>query len=292
MSTVSTLYFPYDSNPPGPTFNREGPFRYFDLPPEIRDQILRLLLVRGNVALGNDGAIKNRFRHWNHERPMWQLLMVNRQLRAEASAVLYSSRNNTFYFPIGGSLRSVSMFSKLWNGGRLVPPPIRKLDCAYDMRDFTDTASNVFEDAKWAYDDDERAPGGLSFEEIPHNERLEFLHRSYGYKLLGVWGYMAEVFDKMKLDLLRLDVSNARCTLGCCRYLDEALGVLGDFRLGRGPYPKRIEILGVLDHEKESLKAYIKDRRIMRKNRYVFVDKPGCTCDVSPRKLTSCESSS
>lgn len=64
------------------------------------------------------------------------------------------------------------------------------------------------------------------------------------------------------------------------------MGVLGLVRFGRGPYLERIEILGVLDHEKGGLMRYIEQRNIISRDCYAFVDNPGCTCDVSRRKGT------
>lgn len=165
MGKVSTIYDLCVDHAPGPSFTREGPFCYSDLPPELREKILRLLLVRGNVAMGKQGAIKNRFSHWSHERPMWQLLMVSRQLRAEASAVLYALRHNTFYFPIDGNMLLPSFYLRPWNSTMFEtgPPRIEKIDCAFDMGDFKDTTFNVYEDAKSAYDARVTVPGGLSF---------------------------------------------------------------------------------------------------------------------------------
>lgn len=274
---------------PDPNFKREGPFRYFDLPTEVRDQILRLLLVRENVALGREKSIRNRFSGWSHEKPMWQLLSVNGQLRAEAKVVLFSQRNNTFYFPIGGTLIGVAWWYMLGRPSphiQAVPPPIRKLDCAFDMRDFEETTFNMFEGTKRDYDD-EMAPGDVSFERLPPFERLDLIHDSYRSNMLRVWRGIAEAFCMMELYLLRLDVSKAHCPLGCCRLVEEAVGFVKGFRHCRRPYPKRIEKLGALDHETGSLKKFIEDRNLIPKDRYVFVDTPGCKCHVGSRNLSA-----
>ena len=229
MSRVAALCV---GDHPDPNFKREGPFRYFDLPTEVRDQILRLLLVRENVALGKEKSIRNRFSGWSHEKPMWQLLRVNGQLRAEAKVVLFSQRNNTFYFPIGGTLTGVAWWYMLGRPSphiQAVPPPIRKLDCAFDMRDFEETTFNMFEGTKRDYDD-EMAPGDVPFERLPPIERLDLIHDSYRSNMLRVWRGIAEAFCMMKLYLLRLDVSKAYCPLGCCRLVEEAVGFMKDFR--------------------------------------------------------------
>lgn len=54
-----------------PEFERNGPFRYFDLPFEIGYNVLELLLVRGPMALTQDLAIRERFPHRGRERLQW-----------------------------------------------------------------------------------------------------------------------------------------------------------------------------------------------------------------------------
>lgn len=262
---------------PYPNFKGEGPFRYFDLPTEVRDQILRLLLVRGNVAMGKEASIRNRFGSWDHEEPMWELLKVNRRLRAEASAVLFSQRNNTFYFPIGGAKKGLAGRNMIENPYfQSVPLMIRKLDCAFDMRDFEVSTFDIFESTK---EEQDVIVGNGSFERLSQSEQLEAIHDCYLDNLLEVWIPITEAFCQLRLHLLRLDVSRARCPLGCCRLAEAAVKLL-DFQ-EQGPYPKRVELLGVLDHEKDSLKTIIEDQDLMPLDRLFFVDTPGCICGVS-----------
>lgn len=61
-----------------PHSRREDPFRYFDLPIEIRYDILGFLLVRGTVTLRRDVAGKRRLRYWDHERPEWGKSVLDR----------------------------------------------------------------------------------------------------------------------------------------------------------------------------------------------------------------------
>ena len=259
---MSALSAPGSHRYPDPKFKREGPFRFFDLPTELRQQILSLLLVRGNVAIGN---ARNRFSDWDHEKPMWQLLEVNSQLRAEAGAVLYSQRNNTFYFPLEEAFTPI------------IVPPIRRLDCAFDMRACEDTAFNVFERAKEDYDID-LDPGETSFDQLSSTQRMYLVHQEYHYTLWSVWDDIASAIRQMRLELLRLDITKARCPLGCCRLAEEAVKLLD-----RSGYPpERIEILGALDHERGGLRTLIEKRNPDLKGRCFFVEKPGCTCAVSP----------
>ncbi|CAD6593275.1 MAG: hypothetical protein ASARMPREDX12_007006 [Alectoria sarmentosa] len=259
---------------PYSNFKREGPFRYYDLPTEVRDQILRLLLVRGNVAMGKEASIRHRFRSWNHEDPMWELLRVDGLMRAEASAILFSQRNNTFYFPIGGALKGLAGWNMIGNPFfQSVSLMIKKLDCAFDMRDFEVSTFDIFESTK---EEQDVIVGNGSFERLSQSEQLEAIHDCYLDHLLEVWDPITEAFGQLRLHLLRLDVSKARCPLGCCRLVKDVVELL-DFQ-GQGPYPRRVELLGVLDHEKDSLKTIIDDRDLMPMDRLFFVDTPGCTC--------------
>lgn len=115
-----------------PHSRREDPFRYFDLPIEIRYDILGFLLVRGTVTLRRDVAGKRRLRYWDHERPEWALLsVVSRQMQRDASDVVYSAKNR-FFVPLG----SIDD-----DGWWCIPrpfPQVKRLDIAFDMQDITE----------------------------------------------------------------------------------------------------------------------------------------------------------
>lgn len=267
-------------------FGRDGPFRFFDLPTEVRDQILRLLLIRGNIALGKKSSIRKRFSGWSHERPMWQLLSVNGRLREEASAVLFSPRYNTFYLPIGISLidaRWWTLSSQITS--KVVPAHVKEMDVAFDMRDFEETPFNIFEEIKREHDGT-NAPRLIHFEQLTTDERHQMIHDRYRTKLMDVWHGLAQGLGMMSLDLLRVDVSKARCPLGCCRLADVAVFVLKHICVFPDPLPfhhTRFEILGALHDEKGMLREIIGDSAVMRNDDFTFVDMSGCICDVSPR---------
>ncbi len=281
---MSRISVPHFDNRPDPHFKREGPFPFFDLPTEVRDQILSLLLARGKVALGKETSIRNRFSNWKHEKPMWQLLRVNSQLRAEARAVLFSPRHNTFYLPIGDASKAISEWSIFpLNTFDVNLFAVPKFNCAFDMRDLEYTTFNVFEDTKRTYDD-ESSPGQLPFEQLLPFERMDILHDSYREGLLDIWVKLDVLFSKVKISVLQLDISKARCPFGCCRFAKEAVGILKLLRHNPRCFPERIEIFGALQHEKENLKNLIEDHDPTEELNYRFVDTPGCTCGVSPRE--------
>lgn len=98
LSTLDhTVHDKMEDRKEGDMVQPEVPFRFFDLPFEIRSQILRYCLVRGKVAYGSTSIIRLRFPGWRHEPPQWTLLnAVSRQMQREASDVVFSSLNTFF----------------------------------------------------------------------------------------------------------------------------------------------------------------------------------------------------
>ena len=83
----------------------------------------------------------------------------------------------------------------------------------------------------------------------------------------------ADSIEPLDLDLLRLDFTNCRCSVVCCRLGQEVLELFDATFPHR--HPKRIEIVGALDWEQAAMTAAMKD--IQEKNacpngRIVFID--------------------
>ena len=108
----------------------EQPFRFMDLPPEIRNMILELLLVQGTVSASSDKALDFRFWpyfEWNHRRPQWSLLSaVSRQMQAEAANIVYSPKN-IFVAPLGPF--------QTWGPRAEQVFLFKRIDISFDMRD-------------------------------------------------------------------------------------------------------------------------------------------------------------
>ena len=217
------------------------PFPFFDLPKEVRYMILELLLVRGQVALCPDREIRERIPEWIQQRPEWAVLAVNRQMSAEAADILFSSRN-TFFIPFGGV-----QFVASW-------PPIRKLDCAFSIRDFPQgfsTSLSDFSNERFAYD---RHHGQGSFERLPRGTKLEILHERKLVWLRSIWGSLAEAIMSFHvgLELLRIDLRNCRCPIGCCWLGLDVLTLLEGFG-DESSAPRRIEIFNVPEQEEPAM---------------------------------------
>ncbi|MCJ1456871.1 hypothetical protein MMC28_007237 [Mycoblastus sanguinarius] len=263
-------------------FAREGTFRLFALPAEIRYQVLELLLVRNNVALAPDRMIKDRFPHWNHERPSWVLLHINCQLRAEAISILFSAKT-TFFLPlreIDVGTHSRSLSDLLGIPEHLIPT-IKKLDCAFDRRDATQTGFLQLELSSLSACE-------TSMERDSRDERNKMLHDAKVSELRDVWQDKIEALLDLKLDVLRLDVTHSKCLFRCCRLawcVLEALYLPTPSREDIGS--KRIEVFGALQEERDEWAAIMQNTVGVLRDDVIFVDTPGCTCVAKPRAASS-----
>ena len=221
--------------------------------------ILELLLVRGQVALCSDSAIKRRFPTWNQQKPAWALLAVNRQMSAEAADIAFSSRN-AFFVPFG-----IVEFDSRW-------PPIRRLDCAFSICDLPQSHSATLSDyrlEKFAYEHDHE-PG--SFERLPRDTKLDILHERKLVWLRSCWSILAEdVMDfNNGLELLRIDLKDCRCPIGCCWLGLDVMALLVEFGRGSGA-PQRIEIIGAPGQEELGMEEILGE--IYGSGKVSFVDR-------------------
>lgn len=238
-------------------------FPYFALPKDVRYMILELLLIRGNVALCSDSAIKRRFPVWDAERPQWALRGVNRQMRVEAGDIVFSSRN-TFFAPCGAALPNVP--GHPW-------PPVRRLDCAFDIRDVQLESHLSLNDYWTERRIHEISPGREEFDQRPLNERMSILHERKLIWLRSTWLGLAEAIESVSppLDLLRLDLTNCRCPWACCRLGEDVVQLFGGFETGK---PRRIEIVGAEEHEKEKIVCPVADGFCQPLEALFFVHRP------------------
>ena len=89
--------------------------------------------------------------------------------------------------------------------------------------------------------------------------------------------------DISNLDLLRLDLTNCRCPVGCCRMGPFLLEILdANPQHEDCGYPKRVEILGILEREQHACRDVLAQRSGIPLDRVFFVDNLGCTCKLSP----------
>lgn len=251
------------------TTPRHDVFPFFELPKEVRYMILELLLVRGQVALCADSIIKRRFPKWNRQRPEWAVRAVNRQMRAEAGDIAFSSRN-TFFVPNGG----VDPRPQGDWAPRLPWPPIKSLDCGFTLYDLPQSHSETIADfiiERAAYDHDHSIG---AFESLPTYTKMNILHERKLVWLRSSWLSLVEAIMSLDqpLELLRLDLIHCRCPIGCCWLGLDAVTMFESF--SSGWYPKRIEIAGVRSEEHAAMKSALTEGYDeWRKDRIFFVDR-------------------
>ena len=220
--------------------------------------------------------IHQRFPSWKHPPPQWSLLKgVSRQMQREASDVVYSSQN-TFFSPVGAICDEERWFLP----ARL--PPIKKLDCVFDMRDINEASFWTFQHVKEWHDSFNVTPG-IPFESLSSGEKSELLHGSKRQALMDDWGDKVNAVLGLELDLLRFDLTDCRCPSGCCRLGESVLSLIIHDENTTLKYPKRLEIVGALKTEEEPLRAMTRRCSDILEERLVFIDTPGCFCTVSHR---------
>lgn len=189
-------------------------------------------------------------------------------MRAEVGSIIYRPRNTFFLGP--GPLCDASYLA--FPSRRLLPP-VKRLDCAFDMRDLEEDSMALFELARGRCD----ALSAARFDGLSSHERARCIHDTGTQALLDDWATKVNGFCRLHLDLLRLDFTGARCVVGCC-----SLGVY-IFEMMEGFHPntfKRIEILGLPPQEHGSIRQVAQDSKSLSGTVLSFVDTPGCTCKV------------
>ena len=259
-----------------PFLRRDG-FPFFNLPPEIRTNILELLLVKEKVALTPNTRqrveeMAVRFPEWQHEQPAWRLLeAVSRQMQAEASEIFYSGKN-TFFLPAQHGLH--------YNPEDIdynFPENIKRIDCEFSMEDSTITHADAYMavEKMHPFNSQDVPFANWSRDEIQlaiHQALCDEIHRYWNRAkraCLFCWA----------LDLWRIDLTHCRCPAGCCRL---ALTFAYDLLLEtQHDVHKRFEFRGLSNEERDQLRVMLEDNGVTPGCEVFFVDQAGCTCTVS-----------
>lgn len=240
---------------------------FYDLPAEIRDQILEAALIRGSVALCPLRDIRERVPHWNHSPPVWGLLKaVSHRMQLDASQVVFSA-SDTFFLPAG----ETDHFAAVGSGGLL--QRVQNLDCAFDRhKPFEDdeTILRMAFDLSWRVDKTKPF-----WNKTPEQQRM-LMHRCGETILWDRWLARARVLEKLHLRLLRLDFSNAHCLHGCCRPVYQFLCSIFE-KAHSFPRVERLEIVGP---DEIDIRLFWMNHEDLQ-NRVFFVEALSCTCKVS-----------
>ncbi|MDI1492805.1 MAG: hypothetical protein OHK93_004588 [Ramalina farinacea] len=200
-------------------------------------------------------------------------------MQAEASEIFYSAKN-TFFLPGVGGLHYNDE-----NISYVFPINIKRIDCEFSMEDFTINHADTYEAVKRMrpFNAQQVPFANWSRDEIQlaiHQELCDAIY-SYWHRLkiacLSSWA----------LDLWRIDLTNCRCPVGCCR-----LGPTFAFDLLRETQHdvehKRFEFRGLSNEERDQLRVMLEDNEVTPEYEVFFIDQAGCTCTEDVECSGSC----
>ena len=177
-----------------------------------------LCLVRGKIFLRPRPFADRRYvGHESYGKPEWQLMLVNHQIRREASKVIFSE--NSFVLNYNGLEWEKCC---IWPRHQLslsllilAQRHMRSASISLDVRGLADDTLSL---AHVCRADAENRLVNQAWDMMGYEERVMAVHRDFESKATQ-WD---DIFSNMPvLQFLQLDISNCYCPLGCHRLIDE-----------------------------------------------------------------------
>lgn len=234
------------------------PFRFFDLPTEIRVMIYQEVLVVGKVFYTPDEYdVWNGKRcrgHQLYHKPELQLLRVCKQIHAEAEPVYLSK--NFFVLPI--KWYKCQPFKELhWFRIRDLNSHARHLFSPaglFHVKNISISVDQKLAEPKgmtvdnWKHE--ELVYGSTSFAQLSHDKRFERVHNHMCEDVEWKWNTMTDHLNHFQngLNYIEVDFSNAFCPIGDCRPIGFAVDVWI-----KQAAPTTLDIIGLRTREEQGL---------------------------------------
>lgn len=184
------------------------------------------------------------------------ILKVNKQIKAEVSAMFYSTR--TFNILTGASLDCFMRPSgelHLMPGGFVLDSraAIRFLEISF-VPDYAQVPGDRHRErmSHWW------AEGGFEEDGLTRRERTELIHTVDKERVKAVWNEAERYLHQFRsLEELTINIEQAYCPLGCCRMVRFLAKLIARFYRKRDGKIPQIHIEGELNHDEWGLMAFV-----------------------------------
>ncbi|KAF7192862.1 hypothetical protein HII31_05776 [Pseudocercospora fuligena] len=252
-------------------------FPFLDLPRELRDLVFQHCLVVGNLGLGPI-LPRGREPHPSANKPEWQLLQVNKQIREEAAKVLLGENsvilNTIDWDTMSDHFEKISCVSL----DKLLHHFLTRVNIAFEVRNINQLSLDALDIARSfrTYQEEDL------YEDAEERLAIHYLS-SEDYQH---WASMVKAIHSKNLKEVRIDVTNCYCVFGCHRLVREAWHAFQCLNLNAKL--ENIVVLGTKsEDERYSIKADIVSSLLESdedwvSHRYIYPD--GCENELGKFK--------